>query len=72
MKQGREEAARLGWWRNFRARCAGATERRLCAWGLTAAQRGLVWHYWVLFIEQVDAVIPISVMQASRWHDACI
>jgi len=48
---------------NLRTRAADAAERRMASWGWSVPARDYAWHAWGLFVEQLAAVIPISVLQ---------
>lgn len=56
----------MGCWADLKHKWADGWERRMMRWGWSLRSRDYFWHAWSLFLEQVAAIIPISVLQARR------
>lgn len=54
----------MGRWADLKQKWADGWERRMMGWGWSLGSRDYFWHAWRLFLEQVAAIIPISVLQA--------
>ena len=56
----------FAFWSRWKESLADKWEAKMEGWGWSVPTRDYTWHAWALFMEQIAAIIPISVFQARR------